>query len=119
MMPARTPRSSWRDLWSDDSHDHRGYGGNQMTCYSVALARGADIVVMVHPDHQYTQKLVTAMASIMRVIEQGIALFYKKLPLQNNSDNFVFASQMLVQCVYFGFRIGEISCPRKYFGDSP
>lgn len=44
-------------------HDHnRGYGGNQKTCYRAALARGADIVVMVHPDYQYTPKLVPALA---------------------------------------------------------
>ena len=44
---------------------NRGYGGNQKTCYSVALARGADIVVMLHPDYQYTPKLVTAMAAML------------------------------------------------------
>ena len=47
-------------------HDsNRGYGGNQKTCYTAALARGADIVVMVHPDYQYTPKLVSAMASMI------------------------------------------------------
>ena len=47
-------------------HDrNRGYGGNQKTCYAAALARGADIVVMLHPDYQYTPKLVTAMASMI------------------------------------------------------
>ena len=47
-------------------HDHnRGYGGNQKTCYTAALARGADIVVMLHPDYQYSPKLVTAMASMI------------------------------------------------------
>ena len=47
-------------------HDHnRGYGGNQKTCYAAALARGADIVVMLHPDYQYSPKLVTAMASMI------------------------------------------------------
>ena len=47
-------------------HDHnRGYGGNQKTCYRAALARGADIVVMLHPDYQYTPKLVSAMASMI------------------------------------------------------
>ena len=42
---------------------NRGYGGNQKTCYTAALARGADIVVMVHPDYQYTPKLIPALAS--------------------------------------------------------
>ena len=147
-------------------HDrNRGYGGNQKTCYTMALARGADIIVMVHPDYQYTPKLVTAMAAMIaseqfdvvlgsRILGGGALLggmpLYKyisnrlltlfenimlrqklseyhtgyrawsravleKLPLQNNSDDFVFDNQMLAQCAYFGFQIGEISCPTKYF----
>ena len=48
------------------AHDrNRGYGGNQKTCYAAALAAGADIVVMVHPDYQYTPRLITALASII------------------------------------------------------
>src|SRR5271167_2631711 len=52
-------------------HDHhvgarsQGYGGNQQTCYREALAAGADVVVMVHPDYQYTPLLITAMASMV------------------------------------------------------
>ncbi len=47
-------------------HDrNRGYGGNQKTCYAAALQRGADIVVMLHPDYQYTPKLIPAMASMI------------------------------------------------------
>jgi glycosyltransferase involved in cell wall biosynthesis len=42
-----------------------GYGGNQKTCYREALARGADIVVMVHPDYQYEPRLATAMAGMI------------------------------------------------------
>jgi glycosyltransferase involved in cell wall biosynthesis len=150
-------------------HDrNRGYGGNQKTCYTMALARGADIVVMLHPDYQYTPKLVTAMAAMIasgqfdvvlgsRILGRGalvggmplykyvsnrfLTLFenimisqklseyhtgyrawsravLEKLPLRNNSDDFVFDNQMLAQCVYFGFRIGEISCPTKYFADA-
>jgi glycosyltransferase involved in cell wall biosynthesis len=150
-------------------HDrNRGYGGNQKTCYTAALARGADIVVMLHPDYQYTPKLVTAMASMIasdqfdvvlasRILGRGalvggmplykyisnrfLTLFenimisqklseyhtgyrawsrtvLQKLPLQNNSQDFVFDNQMLAQCVYFGFRIGEISCPTKYFPEA-
>src|SRR6516225_4222249 len=147
---------------------NRGYGGNQKTCYTMALARGADIVVMLHPDYQYPPKLVTAMAAMIaseqfdvvlgsrilgRVALAGGMPLYKyisnrlltlfenimitqklseyhtgyrawsrtvleKLPLQNNSEDFVFDNQMLVQCVYFGFRIGEISCPTKYFTEA-
>jgi glycosyltransferase involved in cell wall biosynthesis len=48
------------------SHEHnRGYGGNQKTCYAEALRRGADVVVMLHPDYQYDPRLVTAMASMI------------------------------------------------------
>jgi glycosyltransferase involved in cell wall biosynthesis len=150
-------------------HDrNRGYGGNQKTCYSAAMARGADIIVMLHPDYQYTPKLVTAMASMIaseefdvvlasRILGRGALVggmpVYKyvsnrfltffeniiigqklseyhtgyrawsravleKLPLLNNSDNFVFDNQMLVQSAYFGFRIGEISCPTRYFPEA-
>src|SRR6185436_1114890 len=43
---------------------NRGYGGNQKTCYRLALEAGADIVVMIHPDYQYTPKLLPAMVSM-------------------------------------------------------
>ena len=150
-------------------HDrNRGYGGNQKTCYTVALARGADIVVMLHPDYQYTPKLVTAMASMItsgefdvvlgsRILGRGALVggmpVYKyisnrlltlleniiigqklseyhtgyrawsravleRLPLLHNSDDFVFDNQMLIQSVFFGFRIGEVSCPTKYFPEA-
>jgi glycosyltransferase involved in cell wall biosynthesis len=150
-------------------HDaNYGYGRNQQTCYREALAAGADIVIMVHPDYQYTPLLVTSMASMIAYgvydvvlasrILGGTALlggmpFYKyvsnrlltgfeniflgvklseyhtgyrafsrevlmKLPLGENSDDFVFDNQMLAQCVHFGFRIGEISCPTKYFDEA-
>lgn len=45
--------------------ENRGYGGNQKTCYATALARGADIVVMLHPDYQYSPRLIPAMASMI------------------------------------------------------
>jgi glycosyltransferase involved in cell wall biosynthesis len=150
-------------------HDrNRGYGGNQKTCYTAALARDADIVVMLHPDYQYSPRLVTAMASMIasgefdvvlgsRVLGRGALIggmpLYKylsnrfltlvenimvgqnlseyhtgfrawsrtvleKLPLLNNSDDFVFDNQMLAQAIYFGFRIGEVSCPTKYFPEA-
>jgi glycosyltransferase involved in cell wall biosynthesis len=147
---------------------NRGYGGNQKTCYTIALARGADIVVMLHPDYQYTPKLITAMAAMIAseqfdvvlasrilgrgalvggmppykyianrvltllqniMIRQKLSEYHtgyrawsravlEKLPLQNNSEDFVFDNQMLAQCAYFGFRIGEISCPTKYFAEA-
>ncbi len=150
-------------------HDqNRGYGGNQKTCYKAALMRGADVVVMLHPDYQYTPKLVTAMASMItsnqfdavlgsRILGRGalaggmplykyisnrvltaiqnLFLGYKlseyhtgyrawsrdileKLPLLECSEDFVFDNQMLSQAIFFGFRIGEISCPTKYFPEA-
>jgi glycosyltransferase involved in cell wall biosynthesis len=147
---------------------NRGYGANQKTCYQAALARGADIVVMLHPDYQYTPKLITAMASMIAEDEFDIVLasrilgigalaggmpFYKylanrfltavqnilvghklseyhtgyrawdskvlkTLPLLNNSDDFVFDNEMLAQAIYSGFRIGEVSCPTRYFAEA-
>jgi glycosyltransferase involved in cell wall biosynthesis len=147
---------------------NRGYGGNQKTCYAAALSRGADIVVMLHPDYQYSPKLVTAMAAMIaseefdvvlasRILGRGalaggmprykylgnrfltffenIMLHQKlseyhtgyrawsrrvleTLPLQNCSEGFVFDNQMLAQSTYFGFAIGEISCPTKYFPEA-
>jgi glycosyltransferase involved in cell wall biosynthesis len=150
-------------------HDrNRGYGGNQKTCYAAALARGADIVVMLHPDYQYTPKLVTAMAAMIasdqfdvvlasRILGRGalaggmplykyvanrlLTLFQnimlgqklseyhtgyrawsrqilETLPLQHCSEDFVFDNQILAQSTYFGFRIGEISCPTRYFPEA-
>ncbi|MFY9742085.1 MAG: glycosyltransferase family 2 protein [Candidatus Sulfotelmatobacter sp.] len=150
-------------------HDRNyGYGRNQQTCYREALLAGADVVIMVHPDYQYTPSLVTAMASMVaydvydvvlasRIIggtallggmplykyianrlltafenlflrvklseyHTGYRAFSRKvlceLPLLENSDDFVFDNQVLAQCVYFGFRIGEVSCPTKYFAEA-
>jgi glycosyltransferase involved in cell wall biosynthesis len=150
-------------------HDRNyGYGRNQQTCYREALAAGADVVIMLHPDYQYTPLLVTAMASMVaygvydvvlgsRIIggqalrggmprykyvanrfltafenlflgiklseyHTGYRAFSRELlstlPLLENSDDFVFDNQMLAQCAYFGFRIGEVSCPTKYFAEA-
>jgi glycosyltransferase involved in cell wall biosynthesis len=150
-------------------HDaNYGYGRNQMTCYREALHAGADIVVMVHPDYQYTPRHVTAMASMIaydvydvvlgsRILgdtahaggmplykyvanraltawqnlilgaklseyHTGYRAFSRRvletLPLLENSDDFVFDNQMLTQCLYFGFRMGEVSCPTKYFAEA-
>jgi glycosyltransferase involved in cell wall biosynthesis len=145
-----------------------GYGGNQKTCYRTALDCGADIVVMVHPDYQYSPRLVSALASLVYSGHYDVALgsrilggdslhggmpLYKyvsnrfltlaenlalgvklseyhtgfrafsrsaleKIPYEHNSDDFVFDNEMLVQAVYFGLKIGEISCPTKYFEDA-
>ncbi|MCE9603960.1 MAG: glycosyltransferase family 2 protein [Planctomycetia bacterium] len=145
-----------------------GYGRNQKTCYLEALRLGADIVVMLHPDYQYSPKLITAMAGLITSGEFDVVLgsrilgvgalaggmpFYKyvfnrgltlaqnilqrhklseyhtgyrafsrrvltELPLNENSDDFVFDNEMLAQAIYFGFRIGEVTCPTKYFEDA-
>jgi len=146
-------------------HDNYGYGRNQKTCYKEALRRGADIVVMVHPDYQYTPKLITAMAGMIAydvydvvlgsriiggkalaggmptykyianrfltafenlVLGSKLSEFHtgyrafsidvlKSLPLDENSEDFVFDNEMLTQIIYFGYRIGEVSCPTLYF----
>ena len=145
-----------------------GYGGNQKTCYRAAIELGADIVVMLHPDYQYSPKLVTAMCSLIaegvfdcvlgsRILGTGalkggmplykyisnrfLTLFqnsllgYKlseyhtgyrafsrrlleQLPLDSNSDDFLFDNQMLAQIIYAGFDIGEVTCPTRYEADS-
>ncbi|MFN0056198.1 MAG: glycosyltransferase family 2 protein [Planctomycetales bacterium] len=145
-----------------------GYGRNQKTCYAEALKLGADIVIMLHPDYQYTPRLVRAMAAMIasdqfdvclgsRILgvgaltggmplykylsnraltafqnlmqrhklseyHTGYRAFSRKvletLPLLENSDDFVFDNQMLAQAIFFGFRIGEISCPAKYFEEA-
>jgi glycosyltransferase involved in cell wall biosynthesis len=153
------------------AHRHpvnRGYGGNQKTCYALALEAGADIVVMLHPDYQYEPRLITAMAAMVasdvydivlgsRILgntalaggmprykyffnrlltftqnllvgsklsefHTGYRAFSRKvletLPLAANSDDFVFDNQMLVQALACSMRIGEISCPTKYFAEA-
>jgi glycosyltransferase involved in cell wall biosynthesis len=145
-----------------------GYGANQKTCYRTALALGADIIIMVHPDYQYTPKLIPAMASMIAYGEfdavlasrilgigalQGGMPLYKyisnrfltlfenlllnhklseyhtgyrafsreileRLPLENNSNDFLFDNQMLAQIIWFSYRIGEVSCPTKYFPEA-
>ena len=147
---------------------NRGYGGNQKTCYTEALARGADIVVMLHPDYQYSPKLLPAMVGMIasghfdcvlgsRILGVGarrggmpawkyvsnrfltfvenLLLGYKlaeyhtgyrafsrrlleTLPLEENSDDFVFDNEMLAQAIWFGFDVGEITCPTRYFPEA-
>lgn len=160
-----------RTLRNTKVHVHAtnlGYGANQKTCYQMALDAGGDIVIMVHPDYQYTPKLIPAMVSLIgndvyacvlgsrilggRAVRDGmpwwryvanrfltaaqnIALRSKlsefhtgyrafsrevlqRLPLQANSNDFVFDNQMLAQVIWFGFPIGEISCPTRYAAES-
>lgn len=145
-----------------------GYGRNQKTCYREALKHGADIVVMVHPDYQYTPKLITAIASMIaydvydvvlgsriiggKSLEGGMPAYkyianrfltafeniilgsklsefhtgyrafsrevLEALPLNENSDDFVFDNEVLAQIIFFGYRIGEVSCPTRYFEEA-
>jgi glycosyltransferase involved in cell wall biosynthesis len=145
-----------------------GYGRNQKTCYREALNHGADIVIMVHPDYQYSPNLIVPMAGMIaygeydsvigsRILGKGalsggmplykyianrcLTLFQnilmsfklseyhtgfrafsrevlEKLPLESNSDDFVFDNQMLAQIVHYGFRVGEISTPTRYFAEA-
>ncbi len=150
-------------------HDHNyGYGRNQKTCYTEALKQGADIVVMVHPDYQYTPKLITAMTSMIaygvydavlgsrilggKALSGGMPIYkyianrfltafqnivlgsklsefhtgyrafsrnvLETLPLNENSDDFIFDNEMIAQIIYFDYNVGEISCPTKYFTDA-
>jgi glycosyltransferase involved in cell wall biosynthesis len=145
-----------------------GYGGNQKTCYAEALKSKADIVVMLHPDYQYSPKIIPALAGLVASGEYEVAIgsrilggragqggmpFYKyvsnrlltlfqnillkaklseyhtgfrafsrrvleTLPLLENSDDFVFDNEMLAQVIYFGFPIGEVTCPTRYFKEA-
>lgn len=147
---------------------NQGYGANQKTCYRLAIEQGADIVIMVHPDYQYTPKLIPAMASLVAsglypcvlgsrilggyALKGGMPLWryianraltfvenllmgaklseyhtgyrafsktlLEQLPLEANSDDFVFDNQMLAQILWLGYPIGEISCPTKYFAEA-
>jgi glycosyltransferase involved in cell wall biosynthesis len=150
-------------------HDrNRGYGGSQKSCYTAALARGADIVIMVHPDYQYSPRLVTAMAGMVAsghyeavfgsrmlsrgAIDGGMPIYkyvanrlltgfqnfvmgqrlseyhtgyrawdrsvLEKLPLLACSDDFVFDNQMVAQAAWHGVKMGEISCPTRYFDEA-
>ena len=152
-------------------HTHpknQGYGGNQKSCYKLALDAGADIVIMVHPDYQYTPRLIPAMASmignglyhcvlgsrilggyslkggmpIWKYISNRFLTFaenlltgaklseyhtgyrafsrelLEKLPLSENSDDFVFDNQMLAQILWLDYQIAEVSCPTKYFPEA-
>ncbi len=145
-----------------------GYGANQKTCYRLALDAGADIVVMVHPDYQYTPRLIPAMVSLIAnglyacvlgsrilggyALQGGMpvwkyaanraltlvqnlllgaklseyhtgyrafsATLLRQLPLERNSNDFVFDNQMLAQILWAGHAIGEVSCPTKYATES-
>ncbi len=147
---------------------NRGYGANQKTGYRLALEHGGDIIIMVHPDYQYTPKLIPAMVSLIdsnlypcvlgsrilggQALKGGMPVYkyisnrlltlfenlligaklseyhtgyrafsrelLEKLPLDNNSDDFIFDNQILAQILWQGHQIGEVSCPTKYFDEA-
>jgi glycosyltransferase involved in cell wall biosynthesis len=147
---------------------NRGYGGNQKSCYRLALEQDGDIIIMVHPDYQYTPQLIPAMASMIGnglyhcvlgsrilggyALEGGMPIWkyianrfltftenillgaklseyhtgyrafsrelLERLPLEVNSDDFVYDNQMLAQILWFGYTIAEVSCPTKYFTEA-
>jgi glycosyltransferase involved in cell wall biosynthesis len=150
-------------------HDkNMGYGRNQKTCYTEALKRDADIIIMLHPDYQYTPNLIVSMVGMIafgeydailasRIIgggalKGGMPLYkyianrfltafqniligqklseyhtgyrafarnvIESLPLEENSDDFVFDNEMITQIAFFNYRIGELSCPTKYFPEA-
>src|SRR6059058_1059606 len=148
--------------------ENRGYGGNQKTCYHLALAAGADIVVMIHPDYQYTPQILPAMVSLVAsglypcvlgsrilgggALRGGMPIWkyianraltaaqnllmsaklseyhtgyrafsrelLERLPLERNSDDFVFDNQMLAQIIALGCAIGEVTCPARYMPEA-
>lgn len=147
---------------------NRGYGANQKTCYRLALEEGADIIIMVHPDYQYTPKLVPAMAAVIgnelyesvlgsrilggyalkggmpawKYVANRFLTFFEnllmgaklseyhtgyrafsrrlleQLPLDVNSDDFVFDNQVLAQILWLGHTIAEMTCPTSYFPEA-
>ena len=148
--------------------ENKGYGGNQKSCYKAALKSGADIVVMLHPDYQYTPKLIPAIVCMMAFEQYDAVLasrmlgnsalkggmpFYKfvankfltgfenlltgeklseyhtgfrgftrkvleNLTLADCDDDFIFDNEMIALLFYNNYKIGELSCPTKYFKEA-
>lgn len=148
---------------------NRGYGANQKTCYDAALKKGADAVIMIHPDYQYDSRLIpyalgflsegicdiiigSRIRTRLEALDGGMPLYkylsnrvltiieniilgqnlgdfhsgfraytrevLKRIPFKENSDDFVFDTEFLVQAVYFGFKIGDIPIPTRYFKEA-
>ncbi len=146
-----------------------GYGGNQKTCYRLALQANADIVVMIHPDYQYDSRVTAIATEIIRLgicdcvlgsrirtrrealaggmpiykyianrfltfieniaLGQNLGDFHtgfrayrrevlETIPWEKNSNDFVFDSQFLAQAVHFGFKLGDIPVPSRYFDEA-
>ncbi len=145
-----------------------GYGGNQKTCYRQALAMGADVVVMLHPDGQYDPAIIPKLCGVIESGEADIVLgsrwlgldpakagmpwwkrlgnrfltaaenrvlglklseyhtgyraysrrFLEAIPFLENSNDFVFDTQVLIQAATFGFSIGEVPAIGRYHADA-
>jgi glycosyltransferase involved in cell wall biosynthesis len=151
-----------------EHQENKGYGANQKTCYKKALELNADVIVMLHPDYQYTPKLIPAMCELItnqtfdvvlgsRILSKGAlqggmplykyisnrfltliqnillnqklseyhtgyrcfkADFLRKIDFENNSNDFVFDNELIAQMIHHKAKIGEISCPAKYFEEA-
>jgi glycosyltransferase involved in cell wall biosynthesis len=151
-------------------HQHNGgYGANQKTCYRIAMERGADYVVMLHPDFQYDSRVVEPAVQFLKLgiydvvlgsrirtrketlaggmprykyvanralttieniaLGQNVGDFHSgfrayrrgvldTIPFEKNSNDFVFDSQFLAQAVHFGFRLGDVPIPVRYFDEA-
>lgn len=149
-------------------HENKGYGANQKSCYKAALKENADIVVMLHPDYQYTPKLIPAMISMIAfgeydavlasrmlgtsALKGGMPLYkywsnkfltwfenillrenlseyhtgfrafnkevLRQLPLESCDNDFIFDNEVIALLFYYGYKIGELSCPTKYFEEA-
>jgi glycosyltransferase involved in cell wall biosynthesis len=147
---------------------NKGYGANQKTCYRAALQQGADIIIMVHPDYQYTPQLIPAMASMIgnglyhcvlgsrilggqarkggmplwRYVSNRVLTLFENvmtgaklseyhtgyraysaellqsIVFENNSNDFIFDNQLLIQVLWCGYTIAEVSCPTRYFPEA-
>lgn len=147
---------------------NQGYGANQKSCYRAALKENADIIIMLHPDYQYTPKLIPAIASMLAfgeydavlasrmltgsalkggmplykwianrlltifqnlILGQSLSEYHtgfrgftkdvlKNLPLEDCNDDFIFDNEVITLMFYYGYKIGEISCPTKYFSQA-
>lgn len=147
---------------------NKGYGGNQKTCYRAALAKNADVVIMVHPDYQYDPRLIVALTAMIvdgpydavigsrilggHALKGGMPLYkyianrfltfaenlllgeklseyhtgyrafsrevLEAIPMERNSDDFIFDNQMLAQIFMKKFLVGEVSVPTKYFPEA-
>lgn len=152
-----------------ERRENGGYGANQKTCYQHALERGADYVVMLHPDFQYDSRVAGLAVDFLKLgicdvvlgsrirtrrealdggmpvwkyvanrclttlenialgqnlgdFHSGFRAYSRKvletIPFHENSDDFVFDSQFLAQAVHFGFRIGDVPVPVRYFEEA-